>query len=229
MQRRQSSKAEAIDPLQQAALTERCIVVNENDVRVGSASKLDCHKVQSDGSLMLHRAFSVFLFNSRGEILLQKRAASKITFPSHVTNACCSHPIEDFPEELEEGGGLGVKAAARRRLHYELGIPPDQIDFKDVKYLTRIHYQASDDGVWGEHEIDYILFLQKDVTLKPNQNEVSEVKYVGRDEFSKYLGCLKDPLTPWFRLIAHSRLPFWWDNLSTVHLLKDHTTIQRFG
>lgn len=223
-----TSKAKVIDPLQEAAFSEKCIVVDENDRRLGSSSKVDCHRIQKDGSLTLHRAFSVFLFNTCGEMLLQKRAESKVTFPSHVTNACCSHPIEDFPEETIEENAKGIKSAAIRRLNYELGIPRSELDFQDFIYLTRIHYKAANDGIWGEHEVDYILFMQKDVTLKPNPNEVSHVEYVKKNDFPKYLKSIRDPLTPWFQLITNSRLPIWWENLSNLDKFQDHLHIERF-
>lgn len=66
-------------PLQQAALEERCILVDASDKPVGEATKRDCHTVNSDGQVPLHRAFSVFLFNGKGELLLQKRSANKVS------------------------------------------------------------------------------------------------------------------------------------------------------
>jgi len=161
-------------------------------------------------------------------MLLQKRAASKITYPGHVTNTCCSHPIEDFPEELLEEDAFGVKSAAKRRLTYELGIPSSEIKIADFQYLTRVLYKSQGDGVWGEHECDYVLFLQKDVSLQPNLNEVSMVKYVKREDFKNYLSTLRDPLTPWFELIVNSRLLLWWDNLSNLQKFEDHKNIERF-
>ena len=75
---------------------------------------------------MLHRAFSVFLFNTRGELLLQQRSDAKITFPGHWTNTCCSHPLS-VAGELEETEAMGVKRAAQRKLQHELGIMPPQV------------------------------------------------------------------------------------------------------
>jgi isopentenyl-diphosphate Delta-isomerase len=103
---------------------------------------------------LLHRAFSVFLFNSKNELLLQQRATEKITFPDMWTNTCCSHPLGipgetgvELPEAVE-----GVKRAAQRKLDHELGIKTAQVPFEDFKFLTRIHYKAPSDGKWGEHE-----------------------------------------------------------------------------
>lgn len=104
---------------------------------------------------LLHRAFSVFLFDSKNRLLLQQRATEKITFPDMWTNTCCSHPLGIPGEggvELAEAVS-GVKNAARRKLEHELGIKPEQVPFEDFHFLTRIHYKAPcGDGKWGEHE-----------------------------------------------------------------------------
>jgi len=103
---------------------------------------------------LLHRAFSVFLFNSKNELLIQQRATEKITFPDMWTNTCCSHPLGIPGEggaELAEAVA-GVKRAAQRKLDHELGIKAAQVPIEDFKFLTRIHYKAASDGKWGEHE-----------------------------------------------------------------------------
>ncbi|PNI17455.1 LOW QUALITY PROTEIN: IDI1 isoform 5, partial [Pan troglodytes] len=75
---------------------------------------------------LLHRAFSVFLFNTENKLLLQQRSDAKITFPGCFTNTCCSHPLSN-PAELEESDALGVRRAAQRRLKAELGIPLEEV------------------------------------------------------------------------------------------------------
>ncbi|XP_003699534.1 isopentenyl-diphosphate delta isomerase [Megachile rotundata] len=215
-------------PLQQAALEERCILVDALDKPLGEATKRDCHTVNADGQVPLHRAFSVFLFNGKGELLLQKRSASKITFPNHYTNTCCSHPLSEIPEETEEQDAIGIRRAARRRLNYELGIPLSQIHLSDFLYLTRIHYHAVS-GCWGEHEIDYVLFMQKDnITLNPNPDEISELHWVSQSDINQFVKSINSPLSPWFELILNHKLPLWWDNLYTLEKIQDHNTIQRF-
>lgn len=108
---------------------------------------------------LLHRAFSVFLFDSDNKLLLQQRAAEKITFPGMWTNTCCSHPL-DIPGET--GAELvtaveGAKKAAQRKLDQELGIKAHQVPLNKFRYLTRIHYKAPNgDGIWGEHESEYL-------------------------------------------------------------------------
>lgn len=215
-------------PLQEAALQERCILVDELDRPLGEATKKDCHTVGDKGHIPLHRAFSVFLFNRKGDLLLQKRSANKITFPNHYTNTCCSHPLAEIPGEAVEEEALGIRRAAQRRLSYELGIPAMQVPLADFLYLTRIHYHAIN-GYWGEHEIDYVLFVQKDnITLDPNPDEVSEIKWVPRSEIGGFVKKINAPLTPWFELILKHRLPLWWSNLHELDKLQDHSVIQRF-
>lgn len=81
--------------------------------------------------------------------------------------------------------------------------------------------------MWGEHEIDYLLFLQKDVDVDPNPNEVSEVVYIERMRAEETLKNLNAPLTPWFKLILEHRLLEWWDNLHEIHRLQDRQNIHK--
>lgn len=119
--------SQALDDTQVKLMEEQCILVDRDDRVIGHDSKKMCHMVSRDGTVgKLHRAFSVFLFNSSGKLLLQQRSQAKITFPSHYTNTCCSHPLY-LPEELEEEGQLGVRRAAQRKLYHELGIPSEQV------------------------------------------------------------------------------------------------------
>ena len=112
-----------IDSTQEKLLEEPLIMVDESDAVKGYQTKRDCHlKANIIEHGMLHRAFSVFLFNKEGDLLLQQRSDKKITFPGYITNSCCSHPLHN-DEELEEYGNIGIKKAAKRRLSYELGIP----------------------------------------------------------------------------------------------------------
>lgn len=117
---------------------------------------------------LLHRAFSVFLFNDKNELLLQQRATEKITFPDMWTNTCCSHPL-GIPGET--GSTLstaveGVKRAAQRKLDHELGIKKEQVPIEDFRFLTRIHYKAPSDGKWGEHEGSSLSFFQLIISLR---------------------------------------------------------------
>ena len=128
------------------------------------------HRMDNIKRGLLHRAFSVFLFDSRNRLLLQQRADAKITYPNMWTNTCCSHPL-NYPEE----GGLdletavpGAKRAAVRKLWDELKIEPTLEGSKpllgEFEFLTRIIYKAvnvspkekPDEETWGEHESESI-------------------------------------------------------------------------
>lgn len=152
----------------------------------------------------------------------------QITYPDCYTNSCCSHPIADVPGEDEEKNAIGVKKAAQRRLNYELGIAVESVPIEKLEYITRIHYKDEGNGKWGEHEIDYVLFFQGDVKIKPNPNEISEISFVPRSELDDYLPTLNGPLTPWFQLILKHRLRFWWDNLEDLDEIREHNKILQF-
>ncbi|PWO00701.1 isopentenyl diphosphate isomerase [Tilletiopsis washingtonensis] len=195
-------------------MEERCIVLDHDDRYLRDGSKKECHLMSNINDGLLHRAFSVFLFDpDSGKLLLQRRAKEKITFPDMWTNTCCSHPLA-VRAELEEQEQIGVRRAAQRKLEHELGIPTSQVSLDAFQYLTRIHYLAPSDGMWGEHEIDYILFLTVPVTLAPSENEVCDTKWVTPSELKALMEEL-DPeaFTPWFKLIAARFLFPWWQQL----------------
>lgn len=109
------------DPTQVGYLREPCILVDDDDKILGPISKHDAHWKQGS----LHRAFSVFLFNERDELLLQQRSSFKITFPLLKTNSCCSHP-QYVPNEMDHPV-QGTKVAAMRKLKHELGLDPSTV------------------------------------------------------------------------------------------------------
>uniref|UniRef100_A0A3Q2UT79 isopentenyl-diphosphate Delta-isomerase n=1 Tax=Haplochromis burtoni TaxID=8153 RepID=A0A3Q2UT79_HAPBU len=218
-----------LDEKQVQLLSEMCILIDENDLKIGADTKKNCHLNSNIDKGLLHRAFSVFIFNSEEKLLLQQRSDAKITFPGCFTNTCCSHPLHT-DSELEEKDALGVRRAAQRRLGAELGIPMEQVTPDEMTYLTRIHYKAQSDGVWGEHEIDYILFVQKDVDLNPDPNEIKSHCYVSKEELKEMLEKAKRKeleITPWFSLIAETFLFTWWDNLQNLKQFMDHHKIHR--
>eukprot|EP00076_Gallus_gallus_P009104 XP_004939224.1 isopentenyl-diphosphate Delta-isomerase 1 isoform X2 [Gallus gallus] len=218
-----------LDEQQVQLLAEMCILIDENDRRIGADTKKNCHLNENIDRGLLHRAFSVFLFNTENKLLLQQRSNAKITFPDCFTNTCCSHPLS-HPLELEENDAIGVRRAAQRRMKAELGIPMEQVTPEEIFYLTRIHYKAKSDGIWGEHEIDYILFVQKDVTLNPDPNEIQSYCYVTQKELKQLLDKASRnevKITPWFKLIAETFLFKWWDNLPHLNKFVDHEKIHR--
>lgn len=122
--------------------------------KLASIDKLAGHLMKNIDEGLLHRAFSVFLFDRNSRLLLQQRASEKITFPDMWTNTCCSHPL-GVPGETGsnlEDAVQGTKRAAIRKLDQELGIKAEQASLEKFKFLTRIHYKAPSDGKWGEHE-----------------------------------------------------------------------------
>ncbi|XP_068652730.1 isopentenyl-diphosphate Delta-isomerase I-like [Aristolochia californica] len=225
----------AMDAVQKRLMFEdECVLVDEQDRVIGHDSKYNCHlmeKIESEN--LLHRAFSVFLFNTKYELLLQQRSATKVTFPLVWTNTCCSHPLYRESELVEENC-LGVRNAAQRKLLDELGIPPEEIPVDEFVPLGRMLYKAPSDGKWGEHEVDYLLFIVRNVTLKPNPDEVADVKYVGREQLKELLrkadaGEDGVKLSPWFRLVVDNFLLKWWDYLEQGNLeeVADMKTIHR--
>jgi isopentenyl-diphosphate delta-isomerase len=204
-------------------MDELCIVLDWNDRVIGSASKKTCHLRTNINKGLLHRAFSVFLFDRQGKLLLQQRADEKITFPGMWTNTCCSHPLA-IPSEL--GHGLessvkGVKRAAQRKLDQELGIKKDSLPLEHFDFLTRIHYVAPSTGAWGEHEIDYILFIKANPVLHVNPNEVKDTKYVSKAELKEMFKDKNLTFTPWFKLICENYLFKWWDHLDNVDRFRE--------
>ncbi|KAL4430327.1 hypothetical protein ABPG77_002133 [Micractinium sp. CCAP 211/92] len=218
-------------------IKDECILVDEADNVTGHANKYQSHRFEAGQPRgLLHRAFSVFLFDSENKLLLQQRAASKITFPRVWTNTCCSHPLHgysptevDSPADVASGSTPGAKRAAVRKLLHELGIPPEQLPLDRFKFLTRLHYCAADTGTWGpqaewgEHEMDYILFIKADVTLAPNPEEVMDTKYVTLPELRQMMQPSSGLLwSPWFRIIAENFLEKWWQNLDETLTTDKH-------
>lgn len=224
---------------------DACILVDQEDMPIGAASKKDAHVFSSQTPRgQLHRAFSVFLFNKQGKLLLQKRAADKITFPDVWTNTCCSHPLHE-PAELGEGAGglldgavVGCARAAVRKLEHELGVPRATFAPEAFLFLNRIHYLAREPTEFGEHEIDYLYVVRAPaggLALAPNPNEVRATRYVDRAEMRAMLDAARRGelrLTPWFEMIAERFLFEWWARLEderALLALRDSVGIFRFG
>ncbi|EFN53784.1 hypothetical protein CHLNCDRAFT_53578 [Chlorella variabilis] len=220
---------------------DECILVDELDNITGHANKYQSHRFEAGQPRgLLHRAFSVFLFDSDNKLLLQQRAASKITFPKVWTNTCCSHPLHgynpteiDFPADIAAGMTPGAQRAAVRKLQHELGIPAAQLPLEQFKYLTRLHYCPADTGTWGpqaewgEHEMDYILFVRADVTVQPNAEEVMDTKYVSLGELRQMMHPSSGLLwSPWFRIIAENFLEGWWRDLDATLTTDKHVDTQ---
>lgn len=215
---------------QQAMMeSDMLVTVDENDLFVEDAvvSKKLAHTFSAEQPRgICHRAFSLFLFNPKGEMLLTQRANSKITFPSVWTNTCCSHPLVGMtPNEVDITPDAypqfdGIKHAAIRKTKHELGIT--SIEHSSIQFISRFHYWASDTRThgpmapWGEHEVDYILFCQMPKEPKldnVDSEEVANTKYVSIAQLKEMM---KDPQhiwSPWFLGIMERGGFEWWADL----------------
>ncbi len=211
----QSSNAE-----QATLMAEAVICVAEDDTVIGPMSKLETHQ----GAGHYHRAFSVLLFNSKGEMLLQQRSADKVTFPNVWANACCSHPLHS-QEEMETENAMGVKRAAVRKLEQELGIDPSTVSTDDMVFMTKMRYAARMNHEWIEREVDHILVMCADLEINPNPNEVANVMWVNHDELEAMLIEERPPeqaIAPWFRCIAARIMqPTWWASFNDQQALAE--------
>lgn len=189
-----------LDAEQVTAMHEDLVIlVDKSDTPIGHASKLESHV--SPG--MLHRAFSVLMFNSRGQMLLQRRSASKITFPGLLSNACCSHQL--FNERSQGDGVAGSVHAAVRRVAYELNmsILPCELTFigKLLYHADSVYIEQCKEH-FCEYEMDHIFFCYVDSELPtPNSSEVNELVWVSRSDCLSQDGSIWPQLTPWFKLI----------------------------
>ncbi|KAG8524966.1 Isopentenyl-diphosphate delta-isomerase 2, partial [Galemys pyrenaicus] len=218
-----------VDERQRQRLDEMLIVVDENDKVIGTDTKRNCHLNENIEKGLLHRGFSVVLFNTENKLLVQQRSDNKVTFPGYFTDSCSSHPLSN-PAELEEKEALGVRRAACRRLQAELGIPPGQISPEDVKFMTIYHHKAKSDRVWGEHEICYLLLVKKDVTVNPDPSETKSFHYLTQEELKELLerGARGEAkVTPWLRYIAENFLYKWWPYLNELAQFVEPDKIHR--
>jgi isopentenyl-diphosphate delta-isomerase len=158
---------------------EEVILVNEEDKEIGTMEKMRAHE-----KAMLHRALSIFIFNSKGEMLLQQRAKRKYHSGGLWTNACCSHPRP----------GENVEAAAIRRLHEELGFATSLTKVFDFIYKT-----SFDNGL-TEHEFDHVFAGKYDGPVHPDINEIQDYCFKSMEEIERSLQTHPQKYTAWFSL-----------------------------
>ncbi|MGI9327035.1 MAG: isopentenyl-diphosphate Delta-isomerase [Pseudomonadales bacterium] len=156
------------------------ILVDANDEPLGSLSKAACH----DGAGERHRAFSLFIFNGDGELLLQQRAAGKRLWPLYWSNSCCSHPRV----------GESQPYAASRRLAEELGLQAH------LQFLYRFEYMARYLDQGSEHELCSVYAGTTDSEPQVNSNEVADWRWITPAALSTELAQDRDRFTPWFQL-----------------------------
>jgi isopentenyl-diphosphate delta-isomerase len=160
--------------------SEELILVDERDNELGFLSKQQCH----DGDGVLHRAFSLFVFNAMGELLLQKRSADKRLWPLFWSNSCCSHPRK----------GESMEVATRRRLQEELDI------HAELEFVYKFSYRAQFGEQGAENELCSVFLGRTDQTYSANANEIAEARFVSIDALSNELQTNPEEFTPWFKM-----------------------------
>ena len=158
---------------------ELLILVDQDDNHTGNLSKADCH----NGDGVLHRAFSVFLFNRQGELLLQQRSDTKRLWPMYWSNSCCSHPRR----------GESMEVATRRRLEEELGVAVV------LRYVYQFQYQASFGSVGSENELCSVYLGRSQDEVRPNETEIDEIRFLAPAVLEQELAATPEEFTPWFR------------------------------
>ncbi len=161
-------------------MEEKVVLVTENDEVLGLMEKMQAHE-----NGILHRAFSVFLFNENGKMLLQKRASEKYHSPEQWTNACCSHP------RAEET----YLQAAKRRIREELGI-----DCVLEEKFWFVYKADVGQNLW-EHELDHVFTGIYEGEFHLNPEEVAEVRYVSMEQLESELKQNPEHFTEWFKII----------------------------
>ncbi len=164
----------------QAMNEEQVILVDENDRAIGLMPKLEAHE-----KAVLHRAFSVFVLNDKGELLLQQRAAQKYHSPLLWTNTCCSHQRE----------GESSLEAGRRRLKEEMGFEVP------LKELFSFIYKAPFENGLTEHEFDHVLIGYYNKLPTINTEEVAAFKYSSIEFIQKDIAERPEQYTVWFKII----------------------------
>lgn len=164
----------------QAVPADTLILVDTEDNEVGTLEKVDCHL----GTGRLHRAFSVFLFNPAGELLVQQRSAEKMLWGGYWANSCCSHPR----------AGEDTLAAAHRRLHEELGATAK------LSYLYKFVYHAQFGEIGAEYENCWVFAGHFDGQVNINPDEISDWRFVTPAALTAAIAADGDSYTPWLKL-----------------------------
>ncbi len=159
---------------------EAIVLVDTNDNEIGYLSKAEAHR----GKATLHRAFSIFIFDDEGRLLIQRRAAAKRLWPRYWSNTCCSHPRR----------GEAIETAVHRRLREELGLNCS------LEFLFKFHYEAQFDADGGENELCWVYTGHTSAVPSFNRREISDVRYVEPDMLDRQMGDTTCSFTPWFRL-----------------------------
>lgn len=159
---------------------EQVILVNENNEQIGLMPKMEAHE-----KALLHRAFSVFIFNDKNELMLQQRALDKYHSPGLWTNTCCSHQ-RDGESNIEAG---------KRRLQEEMGF------VTNLKESISFIYKAPFDNGLTEHEYDHVLLGTYNGEPKINKDEVASWKWMKIEDVKVDMALHPEKYTAWFKII----------------------------
>jgi len=180
-----------VSGLAQTAVTEdQLILVDEEDREIGTMAKTECHL----GAGILHRAFSVFLFDADGKVLIQERAAGKMLWPGFWSNSCCSHPR---PGETTEG-------AAKRRVREEL-----RLECR-LGFLYKFRYQAAFGSVGSEHELCYVYAGHASGTILTDPLEIAAIRWITPADLDLEIAASPERFSPWMKLE--------WQQITANHL-----------
>lgn len=159
---------------------EKVILVNENDEELGTMPKMEAHE-----KAVLHRAFSIFIMNEKGETMLQQRAADKYHSPLLWTNTCCSHQRQ----------GESNLEAGKRRLSEEMGFETE------LKELFSFIYKAPFDNGLTEHELDHVMLGYFEDNPKINTSEVANWRWMKPSDIKEDISKSPEKYTAWFKII----------------------------
>jgi isopentenyl-diphosphate delta-isomerase len=159
---------------------EQLILVDSDDREIGHLTKADAHL----GSGVLHRAFSLFVFNPEGELLVQQRAPGKRLWPGYWSNTCCSHPHP----------GERMDTAIARRLREELGMTAE------LGFLFKFQYQTRYDAHGAEHELCWVYAGYSSERPCANVDEIAAWRYVAPQALQAEITCAPERFTPWFKI-----------------------------
>ena len=159
---------------------EPLILVDGNDTEIGFLDKSACH----DGEGTLHRAFSLFIVNSNGELLIHQRASAKRLWPDYWSNSCCSHPRR----------GETMEQAVTRRLEQELGL------HSELQYLYKFEYRANYHDIGAEHELCSVYAGRTDAAPVINTTEIRDWRWVSPAVLRHQLAQQSERFTPWFQM-----------------------------
>lgn len=172
--------AEKSEPAVVSFDSESLVLVDDGDRVLGYASKKACH----EGQGILHRAFSLFVLDAGGRVLLQQRASTKLLWPGYWSNSCCSHPRR----------GESMAEATQRRLEEELGFRCP------MQYLYKFQYRAAFESAGTEHELCWVCAGRSDAPVRPNDNEIASWLWVEPETLDRELVQAPERFTPWLKL-----------------------------